>query len=217
MIQLEWFERGDGVWCGPGCDAQVCWQGETKGWLWTVPGAGSGHCETLAKAQIAALGVTVAMYEGRLDDLKAALARTKQAAQDADDAALVAAHGEVVWAVGLAGAGDLHTATVAGHPCYLEDRGDQGVKWWLDPEYYGHPHTWYAPDLETAKRRAAAAALRTPCKRWAVTLPDAPHNKGGTVEVMAVTSEGALYRATQALGWITLGCEVKGNAMEVRL
>lgn len=143
--------------------------------------------------------------------------RTKRAAQDAEDAALVAAHGEVVWAVGLAGACDLHTATVAGHPCYLEDRGDQGVKWWLDPEYYGHPHTWYAPDLETAKIRAAAAAMRTPCKRWLVTLPDAPHNTGGSAEVWAVTSEGALYRAARALGWRRMDLAVKGNAMEVRL
>lgn len=218
MSELEWFERADGVWCGPGCDAQVRREGDE--WRWTVPGAGGGYCETLARAQIAAMGVTIVMREQALDDLKAALAKIKQAVMDADDAALVAAHGGVVWTVGLAGAGDLHTATVAGHPCYLEDRGDQGVKWWLDPEYYGHPHTWYAPDLEAAKIRAAAAALRTPCKRWSVEIPEQGDGwravKGGTVEVWAVTSEGALYRAAQALGARMMGGrKVEGTAQEV--
>jgi hypothetical protein len=147
----------------------------------------------------------------------AELRRTKQAAQDADDVALVAAHGDVVWEMRDVGFATVHTATVAGHPCCVEVQPGGHVKWELEPEYYGHPYTWDAPDLETAKIRAAAAALREPCKRWLVTLPDVPHNKGGTVEVLAVTSEGALYRAARALGWRRMDLAVKGKAMEVRL
>ena len=167
----------------------------------------------------AALALAKRIEETALGELR----RIKQAAQDADDAALVAAHGEVVWAVRDAGFATLHTATVAGHPCCVTEYREGNFKWELEPEHYGHPLTWDAPDLETAKLRAAAAALRQPCKRWRVTL--APQGRGiyrldgGEVEVWAVTREGALYRAAAALS-SKIYCmgiigEIKGEAVEV--
>lgn len=142
-----------------------------------------------------------------------------QAAQDADDAAIVAAHGEVVWVESDWIDAALHCATVAGHPCCVTDRGAAGIKWELEPEHTGHPYTWDAPDVETAKIRAAAAALRSPCKRWLVEIPaqnlGARAIKGGSVEVWAVTGEGALYRACAALDIYSLGREVKHKATEV--
>ena len=136
--------------------------------------------------------------------------------------AQVATTSEIVWAVRDAGFATLHTATVAGHPCCVTQYKTGGVKWELEPEYYGHPLTWDAPDLETAKMRAAAAALREPCKRWRVTLPTQGRGiyriDGGEVEVWAVTREGALYRAAAALS-SKIYCmgiigEIKGEAVE---
>lgn len=174
-------------------------------------------------AKIAALEAALALAKRIEETALGELRRNKQAAQDADDAALVAAHGEVVWAVRDAGYATLHTATVAGHPCCVEVYTSGGVKWYLEPDCYGHPHTWDAPDLETAKMRAAAAALRQPCKRWRVTLPAQGRGiyriEGGEVEVWAVTREGALYRAAAALS-SKIYCmgiigEIKGEAVEM--
>lgn len=171
-------------------------------------------------AEMAGLEAALALAKRIEETALGKLRRNKQAAQDADDAALVATAGEIVWAVRDAGFATLHTATVAGHRCCVEVYTSGGVKWELEPEHYGHPLTWYAPDLETAKMRAAAAALREPCKLWRVTLPAQRQAwrriEGGEVEVWAVTREGALYRAAQALGVGFVGCgSIEGEAVEV--
>lgn len=95
--ELEWYERPDGVWevRGLAAEVQVRFSYCGEGWRWVCfPGDG-GLCETLDKAQIAALGVYQTYLQGRRDQVAALLTKTKRAAQDADDAALVAAHGEV--------------------------------------------------------------------------------------------------------------------------
>lgn len=152
----------------------------------------------------------------------AELRRIKQAARDADDAALVAAHGEVVWSLTAPTRPDGPTyrrAQVAGHPVVVEEFASGRVKWWVEPDYYGHEYTWDAPDVATAMQRATATALRDPCRRWMVEIPDQTLGqreiKGGTVEVWAVTSEGALYRACDALEIRSFGRAVYGKAMEV--
>lgn len=172
-------------------------------------------------AKIAALEAALALAKRIEETALGELRRNKQAAQDADDAALVAAHGELVWQVEEIGHLYWHKATVAGHPCRVTQYKTGGVKWELEPEYYGHPLTWDASDVETAKMRAAAAALRKPCKRWRVRLPTQGRGiyrlDGGEVEVWAVTREGALYRAAAALNGDRIGImgEIEGEAVEV--
>lgn len=178
------------------------------------------HAPTQAEARQAALEAALNLGKRTVQTAEAELRRIKQAAQDVADTALVAAHDEVVWEMRDAGFATLHTATVAGHPCRVEVYAHGDVKWQLEPEHYGHPHTWYAPDVDTAKIRAAAAALRSPCKRWRVTLAEVPvglwKTRGGTVEVWAVTHDGALYRAAQALGAVVIGGrKIEGEAVEV--
>lgn len=175
---------------------------------------------TMQVAQVAGLEAALALAKRIEETAGAELRRIKRAAQDADDAALVATIGGEVWTARDAGWAVLHTAQVAGHRCLVSVSPDGSVKWEIEPEHYGHPYTWDAPDLETAKIRAAAAALREPCKRWRVTLP--PQRRigrrieGGEVEVWAVTREGALYRAAQALGAGFIGGgSIEGEAVEV--
>lgn len=222
MSEYKWVERAGGVLevDGLGMAVQVRWAHSGEGYQWWCLGGGGGVCDTQAKAQIAALGVYRAQLQGQLDGVSALLNAIKQAAQDADDAALVATIGGEVWTARDAGWAVLHTAQVAGHRCLVSVSPDGRVKWEIEPEHYGHPYTWDAPDLETAKIRAAAAALREPCKRWRVTLPPqrqiGRRIEGGEVEVWAMSEEGALYRAAQALGAGFIGGgSIEGEALEV--
>lgn len=220
---MKWHEMPGDLWQVDGLGAEVqvrrAWLDGAWRWQWWCMAGGGGVCDTQAKAQIAALGVYRARLQGQLDDVGALLNAIKQAAQDADDAALVAPI-DPAWLVRDAGWAVLHAAVVAGHKCLVSVSPDGRVKWELEPEHYGHPLTWDAPDLETAKIRAAAAALREPCKRWRVTLPPqrqiGRRIEGGDVEVWAVTQEGALYRAAQALGAGFIGGgSIEGEAVEV--
>lgn len=222
MSEYKWVERAGGVLevDGLGMAVQVRWAHSGEGYQWWCLGGGGGVCDTQAKAQIAALGVYRARLQGQLDGVTGLLNAVKQAAQNADDAALLAAHDEVVWKVKEMDHVRWHAAIVAGHPCCVTEYKTGGVKWEIEPEHYGHPLTWDAPDLDTAKIRAAAAALREPCKRWRVTLPPqrqiGRRIEGGEVEVWAVTQEGALYRAAQALGAGFIGGgSIEGEAVEV--
>lgn len=178
------------------------------------------HAPTQAEARQAALEAALNLGKRTVQTAEVELHRIKQAAQDVEDAALVAAHGEVAWEVRDATFAQVHTASLVGHTCRVEVYKHGGVKWELEPEHYGHPYTWEAPDLETAKIRAAAAALREPCKRWRVTIPPQKLNytgtSGGVVEVEAVSQEGALYKAALALGVAYMAAHhAKGEAVEV--
>lgn len=227
MSEVAWVESSSGgVWSVSGWPLRttapvvcVCVGG------WCVAGDQDTTHATLEAAQFAALEGAVGdlgKLKSKIADCEALLTAARRRVRRAEDAALVAAHGEVVWAVSDAGFATLHTATVAGHPCRVEVYEHGGVKWQLEPEHYGHPYTWDAPDVETAKIRAAAAALREPCKRWRVTLAEVPvglwKTKGGTVEVWAVTHDGALYRAAQALGAVVIGGrKIEGEAVAVEV
>jgi hypothetical protein len=192
------------------------------GWIWTIGlGYGQHKAASEQEAKCAALEAALALAKRIEQAAGAELRRIKQAAQDVEDAALVATLGGEVWTVRDATFAQVHTAQIEGHHCRVEVYKDGHTQWELEPEYYGHPYTWDAPDVETAKIRAAAAALRDPCKRWRVTIP-AQHKlrggrtKGGTVEVWAVTQEGAMYRAGQALEVVMLGdAPLEGEAVEI--
>jgi hypothetical protein len=210
----------------------VGWVEEVGGprrWRWTLEYEGYGGrasrmatgepCESEAAACVA--GLVAASDLGKLITACAEgeARRAKQAAQDADDAALVAAHGAVLWSLTTPTRPDGPTyrrAQVVGHPIVVEEFASGRVKWWVEPDYYGHEYTWDAPDVATAMQRAVATALRDPCRRWKVTITGGKMCRLGTVEVWARTADGAVYRGACALGTMNMMAHyAEGRADEV--
>lgn len=82
MIELQWEKMDWGAWRVRGLDGLIEVDPKGSQWRWRVyqQGGGSGVCDTLEQAQIAALVEAVALRERALAGFAALLAKTKEAA-----------------------------------------------------------------------------------------------------------------------------------------
>lgn len=78
MTELRWERMDWGAWRVRGMDGLIEVDPRGSRWRWTVyQGGGSGVCDTLAEAQVAALVDAVALRERALEGFAALLSKTR--------------------------------------------------------------------------------------------------------------------------------------------
>lgn len=138
----------------------------------------------------------------------AELRRIKQAAQDREDAALVADYvernGEVEWSELSIDDGTKHVAIVNGFPVKIWNLHHDKTTLYhrVDPDDLSTRTKIFTNDLDVAKMRALAKALRRTGQWWDATPRSGIRFPGReTLTVWAATRQGALWSAARAQKW----------------